>query len=489
MSKVYRPALKKALTSIDVFVTGFGALIGWGWIVLWGEFIYRAGVLMTVVGYLIVLALMLFIGFVYGELASMMPVAGGELAFAFRAFGPRLCYITGWFMAVAYIALVMFEAASVPHIFAYLFPEVFKTSPLYSVAGYNVYLPMVLFGAALGVLWTFVNYIGARPYGIVMTAMTLLFAAVGFSTFLAGISQGIATPQYVHNFVTNLTGELPPALGLSLVLGLAGFFYIGFDMIPQAAEEYKYESRKLARLITFSITIGTLWYLLVTLLDGFLLPREIIPKLDMPTADAVATAWGPLGRYVVVFVGIFGILTTYVASFYAAVRVIFSLARAKLLLEWFSRVHPRYGVPSYATLFVGALAVIATLFGRRSLVWFVDATSAYVALLYLMTCLAFIKLRRSEPQAERPYRAPLGVIAGVIGAIASIMIFVSVITPGFPAALVWPEEYVIFLVFLVMGIVFYLLTPYARRKISAEEIAHLVLGEYMSKKHSSRSSM
>lgn len=272
-----------------------------------------------------------------------------------------------------------------------------------------------------------------------------------------------------------------PTTGLSLVLGLAGFFYIGFDMIPQASEEYRYESRKLARLIVFSITIGTLWYLLVTLLDGFLLPRELIPKLDMPTADAVAMAWGSLGRYVVVFVGIFGILTTYVASFYAAVRVIFSLARAKLFPEWFSRVHPRYGVPSNATLFVGVLSVIATLFGRRSLVWFVDATSVYVALLYLMVCLAFIKLRRSEPQAERPYRAPLGVVAGVIGVIASIMIFISAAVPGLPAALVWPEEYVIFFVFLIAGVVFYLSTPYARGKISAEEIAYLVLGEYTPK--------
>lgn len=479
---IYRPALKKVLTSIDVFATGFGAVIGWGWIVLWGEFIYRSGVLMTLLSYVIVCALMLFIGMVYGELASMMPVAGGELAYTFRAFGPRWCYVTGWVMAVAYIALVMFESASVPHVFAYLFPETFKVMPLYSIAGYSVYLPMVLLGVVLGLIWTIVNYIGARPYGIVMTIMTLLFAAVGFATFLSGIAQGAVTPQYVANMSENLLGELPPILGLSLVLGLAGFFYIGFDMIPQASEEYRYESRKLARLLLFSILLGTTWYLLVTILDGFLLPRGVIPKLDMPTADAVAMAWGSLGRYIVIFVGIFGILTTYVASFYAAVRVIFSLARARLLPEWFSVVHPKYGVPSLATLFVGFLCIIAPLFGRRSLLWFVDATSAYVALLYLLVCLAFIKIRRSEPFAERPYKAPFGLATGIVGAIASAMIFISVITPGLPAALIWPEEYTIFFVFLVLGIIFYLLTPYRRGKVSAKEIEYLVLGEYAPRK-------
>jgi len=268
---------------------------------------------MTVVSYIIVGILMLFIGPVYGELTSIMPVAGGELAFAFRAFDPKWCYITGRVMAVVYIALVMFEAASVPHVFGYLFPEVFKTMPLYSIAGYNVYLPMILLGVALGVVWIIVNYIGTRPYGIAMTIMMLLFAAVGSSTFLADIAQGATTPQHAINMSANLASELPPILGLSLVLGLAGFFYIGFDMIPQASEKYRYESKRLAKLILFSIGIGTVWYPLITLLDGFLLPREIIPKLDMPTANAVAMAWDPLGKYIVIFVGIFGILTTCVA--------------------------------------------------------------------------------------------------------------------------------------------------------------------------------
>ncbi|MEM2021590.1 MAG: APC family permease [Zestosphaera sp.] len=483
---VTRPVLKKALSGIDVFTTGFGALIGWGWIVLWGDYIYHAGTLMTFTGWAIVGTLMIFVGLVYGELTSMMPVAGGEFAFAFRAFGPRMSYLTGWVMAVAYIALAMFEGASVPHVLGYLFPQYIKTVPLYTIAGYNVFLPMILIGVLLGIIWTCVNYVGARPYGLAMTIMTLTFALIGFITFTSAIAQGVATPQYTVNFSDNLLGDLPPLAGLVMIVGVAGFFYIGFDMIPQASEEYRFESKKLARLILFSIAIGTIWYLLVTIMDGFLLPRAMIPKLDMPTADAVALAWGDIGKYIVAFVGIFGIITTYVASFFAAARVIFSLARGRLLPEWFAKVHPKYGVPSNAILFVGLLVTIAPLFGRRSLVWFVDATSAYTALLYLLVCIAFIKLRISEPGAVRPYKAPLGVITGVIGALTSIMIFISVITPGAPSALVWPEEYGIFIVFLVLGIVFYLLTPLARGRATKDVLEYLILGEY--KSESSRKS-
>jgi len=97
-------------------------------------------------------------------------------------------------------------------------------------------------------------------------------------------------------------------------------------------------------------------------------------------------------------------------------------------------------------------------------VWFVDATSAYVALLYLLVCLAFIKLRRSKPLAERPYEESFGLATGIIGTIASIMVFISVIVPGLPAALIWPEEYTISFVFLLLGVIFYLLTPYARKR-------------------------
>lgn len=96
--------------------------------------------------------------------------------------------------------------------------------------------------------------------------------------------------------------------------------------------------------------------------------------------------------------------------------------------------------------------------------WFVDATSAYVALLYLLVCLALIKLRRSKPLAERPYEESFGLATGIIGTIASIMVFISVIVPGLPAALIWPEEYTISFVFLLLGVIFYLLTPYARKR-------------------------
>jgi len=376
----------------------------------------------------------------------------------------------------------MFEAASVPHIFAYLYPGIFKQISLYTIAGYSVFLPMVLLGVLVAVVFTIINYIGAKPYGIAMTIMTFTFAIIGFSTFLLGIGCGVTTPEYMANMGENLWGELPPIAGLSLVLALAALFYVGFDMIPQAAEEYKYESRKLARLIVLSILVGTAWYLLVTLLDGFLLPREMIPLLDMPTADAVAGVWGVAGKYIIAYVGVFGILSTYIGSFYASIRVLFALARARLLPEWFARVHPKYGVPHITTLFVGILAIIAPLFGRRAIIWFADACSAYTALLYLLVCVAFISLRRKEPLADRPYKAPLGIAGAIIGVITCIAIFISVIVPGMPAALVWSEEYAIFVVFLVLGILFYFLTPYVKKKVTAEEVAYLILGEYMPKR-------
>jgi len=475
-----RPELKKVLKSVDIFATGFGALIGWGWIVLFGDYIYHAGILMTIIGWIIAGILIIFIGFVYGELTSLMPVAGGEVAFAYRGFGVNASYWTGWFMITAYIALTMFEGASLPHIFGYLFPSYFKVMSLYTIAGYDVYLPMILLGVTLGLLWTYINYIGAKPYGWIMTAMVFTFAIVGFITFIGATINGVTSPLTITNFSNNLYGDLDLLSGLIMILGVAGFFYIGFDMIPQASEEYKLESKKLARLIIFSIVIGTVWYLLVTVMDGFLLPRELIPKLDLPTADAVKLLWGPIGGYIIIFIGIFGIITTYAASFFAAARVVFATARAKMLPEWFAKVHPKYGTPSNAILFVGILATIAPLFGRRSLIWFVDATSAYVALLYGMVSIAFIRIRKAEPNIERPWSAPGGINTGILGLLASMIIFLSVIVPGAPSALVWPYEYIIFLAFLILGFVLYLITP--MKKVSKDELEWLLLGEYRRKR-------
>lgn len=478
MTTIYRPTLKKVLSSIEMFATGFGVVIGFGWILLFGFHVYEAGIPIGVLGWLIAWILMMFVGITYGELTSSMPVAGGEAAFALRAFkDPRVAYWTGWFMVTAYITLAMLYGATVPFIFAYFFPGIFKQIYLWSIAGYDVYLPMVIVGFILAGIGTALNYFGAKPYGWAQTAMTLLFAILGFGLFAVTLGAAPFNSTIIENMQSNIIGELTPIEGLIMILGVAPFFFVGFDMIPQASEEYRAEPKKLGRLILLSITIGSIWYILAHVFAGLVVNRNLYPQYELPIADGLVATWGPVARWILYIIGLFGALTTWSGAFYSATRVLFAAGRAHVMPRFFSLTN-KYGAPHYSVFFVGALVALASLFGRRATIWFIDACSVFTALLYLMVALSFIKLRRSEPDMIRPWRGWGGVFSGAVAVIACILMFIFIIVPGMPSALVWPVEYIIFVAFLVLGIIYYYLTPAIREKIPLEHLEYLMLGEY-----------
>ncbi|MEM1561229.1 MAG: APC family permease [Ignisphaera sp.] len=475
---IYRPTLRKVLSSIDMFATGFGVVIGFGWILLFGSHVYEAGIPAGVLGWLIALVLMLFVGLTYGELTSSMPVAGGEAAYALRAFNDaRVAYWTGWFMVTAYITLAMLYGATVPFIFAYFFPEIFKRVYLWSIAGFDVYLPMVIVGFLLAGIGIILNYYGAKPYGWAQTAMTLIFAVLGFGLFITTLAAAPFNPTIWTNMQSNMVGKLTFTEGLVMILGVAPFFYVGFDMIPQASEEYRAEPRKLGRLVLLSITIGGIWYILAHIFAGLVVNRNLYPQYELPIADGLVATWGPATLWILYIIGLFGALTTWSGAFYSATRVLFAAGRARVMPEFFARIN-KYGAPHYSIFFVGGLVALASLFGRRATIWFIDACSVFTALLYLMVALSFIKLRRNEPNMKRPWKAWGGVFSGAIAAIACILMFIFIIVPGMPSALIWPTEYIVFIAFVVLGIIYYYLTPAIREKIPLNQLEYLLLGEY-----------
>jgi len=117
-------------------------------------------------------------------------------------------------------------------------------------------------------------------------------------------------------------------------------------------------------------------------------------------------------------------------------------------------------------LTIGALSLLSPLFGRAVLVWLVDAGSFAIVVAYLLVVASFLKLRRTEPLMSRPFRVPLG---GLVGSLALILTFglLLLYLPGSPAALLWPEEWLMLLVSAAVGAVFYWRGPARRQAAQA----------------------
>ena len=107
-------SLLKVLGNWDVLALGFGAMIGFGWVVLTGDWIGSAGTLGAVLAMVAGGVIMAVVGLTYAELTASMPKAGGEHNFLLRGMGPRWSFIGSWGIVGGYVTIVAFEAVALP---------------------------------------------------------------------------------------------------------------------------------------------------------------------------------------------------------------------------------------------------------------------------------------------------------------------------------------------------------------------------------------
>jgi amino acid transporter len=202
---------------------------------------------------------------------------------------------------------------------------------------------------------------------------------------------------------------------------------------------------------------------------------------SLVTADAASAVFGGgwAGK-LVVLAGIGGIVTSWNAFFIGGSRAIYAMAHARMLPSFLGRMHPRYNTPVNAILLIGILSCLAPLFGRRMLVWLVDAGGLGIVIAYATVVLSFLVLRAREPEMPRPFVVPYGQPVGIVALILSLCLIVLYL-PGSPSALIWPNEWAIVLGWTALGCVFYL---WARIAHGTE--AHAVMRQELATGHSDR---
>ncbi len=438
----------RVLRWTDVLVLAFGAMIGWGWVVQAGNWIETAGSLGAALAFVIGGVIIYFVGLVYAELTSAMPECGGEHVFSKEAFGYGVSFLCSWSLVLGYLSVVLFEVVSLPTVLEYLFPR-FSQIPLYSVAGYEVRLTWVLVGILGALLITAINYFGIRFAARLQTILVVVMAAVGIA-LLSG-SSAMGHSENLQPLVTDGAG------GVLNVLVLVPFFYMGFDVIPQAAEEINIPFRKIGRVILLSIILAVLWHVIVIFSVSFVMTDSEIRSASLVTATAMQKAFGDseLAAKILIIGGISGIVTSWNAFFVGGSRAIFAMAESGMLPPFFARLSKKYKSPVGAVLFIGAASCIAPFFGRKALIWISDAGSISVCASYFIVSLSFLKLRKSRPEMERPYRVKHGRIVGILASVLSGCVLLLFMIPVFPSCLS-ATEWIIVGAWTLAGLLFYL---------------------------------
>ena len=445
MLMVNNQAHNNVLNSWDVIFVAFGAMIGWGWVVSSGQWITTGGVLGTILGFFIGGLMIYYVGLVYAELTTAIPVSGGVQNFTFAAFGPIGAFASTWALLLSYVGVICFEAVSFPTIIQYIFPA-FLQGHLYTVMGFDVYLTWLLVAVLTAILIIYINIKGSKFAAKFQMLFTLCIAFVGLLLIIGSIFNGKVDILTSHFFVGD--GSYDILSNTLKVAIMTPFFLFGFDVIPQTAEEIKVPLKRLGRIMILSIVMAVVFYALVVLAVGLLLNNEQIAMSmsasGLVTASAMEVAFNSSTMAkVLILGGLCGIITSWNSFLIGGSRILLSMSKSHLIPQTFSKLHPLYKTPIAALLLLGLTSIISVFFGRVMLVWIVNAANFSCCIAYFMVCVSFLFIRKKYPTMVRPYKVHYGGFVGIMAVCMSSLMTLLYLIPGSNCSLDWQEWLII----------------------------------------------
>ncbi|MBT7276206.1 MAG: amino acid permease [Woeseiaceae bacterium] len=420
-------------------------MIGWGWVVMSGFWVMSAGSVGAVIAFLVGGGIILLVGLTYAELASAMPVAGGEHVYSKRAMGSTISFICTWSILFGYVSVISFEAVALPTVLEYLFPNL-NHGYLWTILDWDVHFTWVIIGIIGALLVTLINVFGVKAAAKLQLLVTSMILISGFILFFGAAKNGQLT-----NIQPLISNQMS---GFLSVLVMVPFMFVGFDVIPQAAQEINIPFKKIGQTILISIVMAILWYVLIILAVSLGINQQAISNSELPAADAAKLLFSSnaMGNLIVV-AGIGGLLTSWNAFLIGGSRAIFAMSEMGQLPKFLSDLHPRYNTPYKAILLIGALSMIAPFFGRPALLWLVNAGGLGISLAYILVTLSFLVLRYREPNMNRPFKVRYWRVVGFVAFFLSLGL-ARLYFPGSPAALLWPYEWSIIFIWIILGLIF-----------------------------------
>lgn len=454
--------LEKKLSPINVWSLALGCIIGWGAFVMPGNtFLGKAGSLGTAIAMVIAAVVMIVIALNYNFMINKYPVAGGEFTYTQKAFGQNHAFLCSWFLGLSYLAIVPLNGTALALIGRNLLNNIFQFGFHYNVAGYDIYFGEVLLAVAALSLFAILSIRGVKFAGVFQTG--LVFALV--SGVIIITAAAIVSPKASFS---NLTPGFYPSGdsavgGILAVVAVAPWAFVGFDTIPQAAEEFNFSAKKTKVIMAISILFGAAVYVVLNTITAMTVPSgyatwveyiDDMPNLtglmSLPTFNAAYTL---LGNFGLVFLGVSvlaAILSGIIGFYMATSRLLYSMAKEGVLPQWFGQLHPKYKTPKNAILFIMCIALIAPFFGRTALGWIVDMSSLGAAIGYGYTSAAAMKFAKKEGNINIMITGAFGLIMGIV-----FCVLLLVPIPMFNCSL-GKESYICLLIWIVLGIIFYI---------------------------------
>ena len=464
---------KGGIGAFDFFCLGFGAIVGVGWAVSINNWMAGSGgPLPASLGYIMCLIVMIPVGLCYCELCPMLPVAGGGAAYAYRAFGEKVSFLSGWAAFGGFVTIIPWEAIQVCNVLANLFPALTADKPLYILAGKEIHIGHIILGTIFSIILFAVNWRGISSSTMMQRVLCVILVGAGIMGAIVSLTHfDIANlqPPYQHvsgtdtNFFT----------GMLAIMLTAPFFLAGFETIPQAVEDAGGDVKSVGKTVVLSVGLACIFYAVLLFSFGGAQPWLEFLNYKNPASANLMTviypnAAGALFKYIILIGAVCGLFTTWNGFMAASPRLMMSMARSNMLPAWFAKENKETRVPTNSLIACLILSLIGPFLGDGLITPLTSFSGAAFVTSWCITSFSAVKLRKSEPNLERPYKMPggsaLGWFAGIIMLAALIMMFI----PGSPMFMEL-QPIVIFVCWMIVGFILFAAASGERNKLTPKE--------------------
>ena len=400
--------LVKGLGLLDATTLVIGSMIGSGIFIVSADIsrqVQSPGLLILV--WLITALMTLFAALSYGELAAMMPKAGGQYVYLRECFGPLSGFLFGWTMFLVIqtgtIAAVAVAFAKYTGVF---FPQVSASRYLFG-AGHLGLTTQQLVAIVAVALLTWVNTRGVRQGAMVQNVFTFAKTAALLALIIIGFSFGShpAAKENFDGFWRNSSWTLTTAKLVGVAMVGALFSSDAWNNVTFTAGEIRNPKRNLPLSLAFGVTVVSVLYLACNFVYLYVLP---LAQIQHAPEDRVATAaagavLGPIAVKLVagaIMVSTFGCINGLILS---GARVYYTMALDGLFFARAAKLDPVHHTPVFALVIQGVWTILLTLSGQYSDL--LNYVIFAVLLFYILTIAGLFVLRRTRPDMERPYRA------------------------------------------------------------------------------------
>jgi len=454
--------LVKGLGAIDATTLVVGSMIGSGIFIVSADMarqLNSPGLLLLT---WIVTAAMTFVAAIsYGELAAMMPHAGGQYVYLRESFGPLAGFLYGWTL---FLVIQTGTAAAVAVAFAKFLgvfvPWVSAKNYLFGSGRLGLSTQQLIAIVVIAIL-TAINARGIRTGAIVQNVFTVAKTAA----LLGLIALGFLVGRNPEAVAANFTGFWRNASWDFHTIRLVGVAMVGslfsadaWNNVTFTGAEVRNPRRNLPLALGLGVAIVSALYIFTNLVYLNVLPLAAIqsaPEDRVATATA-AVMFGPVAVQLMaaaIMISTFGCANGLIL---AGARVYWAMALDGLFFRKVATLHPRTHAPVFSLVIQGIWTMLLTLSGSYNDL--LDYVIFAVLLFYILTIAGIFRLRRTRPDVERPYRA-LGypvLPAAYIAAAGLIEILLLLYKPNYT----WPG-----LIIVLLGVPVYFI--WRKKEVSA----------------------